>query len=284
MRIEIIRSQFTYHRSHINVSTYQQTNMYNNIRAEFAATQLYDGLEGYSVRKAGAASKGYCPDLLTVEPRLQTAELSRNGLLRMLPEALFFREDWLRSATNDDEKKRRIETLKRQKSYYETYFEAFDTLFFRQEIAAQKAVDAAEVNREALMLKEIYGIDISRMRNSYLRKLALCLLDAGTIKGDLPLLAFCARTILCEKVSYQISNRVDEEVSPMAYRRVTFIVHVEGLTNEEYRARMEQYEEFFRFMEQWFLPYDCEMDYCIKDYRQRFVLGEPLTLDYNTRL
>lgn len=256
----------------------------NNIRAEFAATQLYDGLEGYSVRKTGAACKGYCPDLLTVEPRLQTAELSRNGLLRMLPEALFFQEDWLRSATNYDEKKRRIETLKKQKSYYETYFEAFDTLFFRQEVAAQKAVDAAEENREAVYLKEIYGIDISRMRNPYLRELALLLLDVDTIKGNLPMLAFCARAILREKITYQISTVVKEEVSPMAYRRVTFIIHVAGLTNEEYRERMEQYDEFFHFMEHWFLPYDCEMDYCIKDYRQRFVLGESLTLDYNTHL
>ena len=256
----------------------------NNIRAEFAATQLYDGLEGYSVRKTGAAGKGYCPDLLSVEPRLHTAELSRNGLMRMLPEALFFWEDWLRSATNHDEKKSRIEILKRQKSNYETYFEAFDTLFFRQEIAAQKAVDNVEESREALLLKEVYGIDISRMRNPYLRKLALLLLDADTIKGNLPMLAFCARAILCERVTYQIANHVEEEVSPMVYRRVTFIVHVEGLTNEEYRARMEQYEEFFRFLEQWFLPYDCEMDYCLKDYRQRFVLGDPLTLDYNTQL
>lgn len=256
----------------------------NNIRAEFAATQLYDGLEDYSIKKTGASSKGYCPDLLSVEPRLHTAELSRNGLMRMLPEALFFKEDWLRSATNHDEKKNRIEILKRQKSNYETYFEAFDTLFFRQEIAAQQAIDAVEESREALLLKEVYGIDISGMRNPYLRKLALFLLDADTIKGNLPMLAFCAKTILCEKVSYQIANRVDEEVSPVAYRRVTFIIHVEGLTNEEYRERMEQYEEFFRFMEQWFLPYDCEMDYCLKDYRQRFVLGESLTLDYNTQL
>jgi len=260
------------------------TNIHDNIRAEFAATQMYDGLEDYSVRKTGVASKGYCPDLLSVEPRLQTAELSRNGLLRMLPEALFFQEDWLRSATTFDEKKRRIETLKRQKSYYETYFEAFDTLFFRQEIAAQKAVDAAEENREVVFLKEIYGIDVSRMRNPYLRRLAWLLLDADAIKGNLPMLAFCAKVILREKVSYQISTVVKEEVSPMAYRRVNFVIQIEGLANEEYREKMEQYEEFFRFMEHWFLPYDCEMDYCIKDYRQRFVLGEPLTLDYNTHL
>ena len=109
----------------------------------------------------------------------------------------------------------------------------------------------------------------------------MLLLDADTIKGSLPMLAFCARAILCERVTCQIANHVEEEVSPMVYRRVTFIVHVEGLTNEEYRARMEQYEEFFRFLEQWFLPYDCEMDCRLKDYRQRFVLGDPLTLDYN---
>lgn len=256
----------------------------DNIRAEFAATQLYEGLEGYSIKKSGAVYKGYCPDLLSVEPRLQTAELSRNGLFQMLPEALFFREDYLRSAKPYDEKKSRIELLKKQKSYYSTYFEAFDTLFFRQEVATQLAVDSAEENQAALIIKEVYGIDVSRMRNPYLKSLALLLLDIDVLKGNIPMLTFCVRSILKEDVTSQVSARVQEDVSPMAFRCVSFVINILQLSNEEYRSRMEQYDEFFQFLKHWFLSYDCEMDYCIKDRQQRFVLGESLTLDYNTQL
>ena len=222
-------------------------------------------------------------------------ELSRNGLMRMLPESMFYREEYLRENVTDAEtEKARKEELKTQKQLCSVFFEGFDTLFARQEMYILGTVGTAEHERNSILLREIYGIDITQVRNPLVRKLALLLLEGDTVKGNIPLVAFCIRAVMDVKVSYSVSTRqVDGnwpggnldggKTKSSHYRRVLFVLHIEDLSSDEYRSLMEQYEEFFLFLEKWFLPYDCEVDYRIKDHRKRFVLGDSLTLDYNTQ-
>ena len=268
----------------------------DDVRAELLLSSRGDDLTDISVKKSGRFYRGYMPDLMAEDSISKTIELSRNGLMQMLPEALFYQEEFLReNVTDADTEKTKKEELKTQKQLCSVFFEGFDTIFAQHEIRIHKIIGTTEYERESILLREIYGIEISRERNMLIRKLALLLLESDTIKGNIPLIAFYLRAIMNVKVSYSISTQTmcenkylggtqkESKIKSAHYKRVLFILYIEDLSSEEYRNMMDQYEDFFIFLEKWFLPYDCEVDYRIKDYHKRFILGDSLTLDYNTQ-
>jgi len=256
----------------------------SNIRAEVLLPIVLDNWEEYSVRKAGLFFKGYMPDVLSIEPGTRTVELSRDGLMQMLPEAMFFREEYLReNIADEDALKEKIEMLKMQHQQMSIFFKAFDTCFARQEMHLHHILEDAECNGEEIILREMYGVDLSKERDPNVRKLAQLLLIGPEIKGNIGLLAFCVGGILDVGITYDVQPNVVDDCKSAKYTVVRFNLYIDGLTSVEYMQRMERYEEFFFRLEQWFLPYDCEVDYCIKGLHQRFILGESLTLDYNTR-
>ena len=254
------------------------------VRAELVAMTRDEDWTEYSVKKSGRFYRGYMPDLMSADKTTKTIELSRNGIMQMLPETLFYKEEYLREdITDSDTLKRKKEELKSQRQRCSVFFEGFDTVFAHQEMYLHDRVRVAECERDTIVLRDVYGIDLSRERNPYVRKLALFLLDGDILKGNIPLIAFCIRTILDVKVSYEISTKAFDRSMSSHYKKIRFVLTIEGLSSVEYRNLMEQYEVFFYYVEKWLMPYDCEVDYRIKDYRQRFILGEPLTLDYNTQ-
>lgn len=256
----------------------------SNTKAELLIPLEIDGWADYSVKKSGRFYKGYTSDLLSIDPTTRTVELSRDGLLQMLPEAMFFREEYFREDVTDaDVMKQKIEQMKAQKEQLSVYFEAFDTWFAQHEMLFHQVLEEVECEKEVNMLRELYGIDVTKERDPLVRKLARLLLDGDAVKGNLRLLAFCVGAILDVGISYDVLPSVVGNCKSSRYTIVRYYLFIEGLSSEGYRQRMERYEEFFYRLEQWFLPYDCEVDYCIKDMHQRFVLGESLTLDYNTR-
>ena len=251
-----------------------------NARAELLMPLLIDGWTDYSVRMSGQFYKEYSPDLLSVDSTTKTVELSRDGLFQILPEAMFFNEDFLRE-DNEDVLKQKLDYLKYQKELLKVYFEAFDTLIFQNELYFYQVLESAECERDNILLSEFYNIDITKEMNPLCRQLARLLLDGDTIKGDLRIVAFCIRAILHVDLTYDVISHI---VDNSKYTLVQYILFIDGLSSRDYKQRMENYYEFFNRLEQWFLPYDCEADFCIKGRNQPFILGEPLTLDYNTRL
>ena len=183
------------------------------------------------------------------------------------------------------EMKRRKERLRLLKQSYASFFKAFDTIFFGQEYALHQTIAGLDADGDNVLLEDVFGIRFSGTHNPYIRRLA-GFLHQTSVKGNLPMLGFYVRCILGERVSMDVVQKKAVADQPSeSYAFVRFVVHIEGLSNEAYNLRMEQYGVFFRLLFRWFLPFDCECDYCIKDRSQRFVLDDaPLTLDYNTQL
>lgn len=244
----------------------------------------YSGTENYCIRKRGLFFRGYSSDLFNVSHPEGALELSRDGIMRMLPEALFFDEQMLLEATSDDDLKKRKTDIASERNQLEIFFEAFDTIFGRRELELHNTIDTLESEKEAFVLKEMYGVDVRRLRNPHVKKLARLLLDSDKLKGNIELVPFFVRAILGAKTSCRRANRVSNDANSIYHTELQFIIYIENLTSEEYRQRMEEFEEFFWYLEQWFLPYDCDVDFCIKDPNRTFFLGEQMTLDYNIRI
>lgn len=253
------------------------------VKAELALSLSCDNVDDYAVTYEGLFYRGYMSDLIRQDNGLREISLSRNGLQHVLPEGLLHDENQLHRCEKDAESlKHEIALLKEQKEYYRTFFRAFDTLYFQQSFQLEQVVSHLETNKDLILLREIYGFDYAKEQNPYIRKLALLLLDSELLKGNVHLLSFFVRAILGEQIEVQIRRCVMPENAAVHYRQLRYILYIKGLSTTEYCFRMSQYKEFFDTYEQWFLPFDFECDYCIKDPTQRFVLGESLTLDYNT--
>lgn len=260
------------------------TDNHKDVRAEMRALVLRDDLSEYLVNKRGRFYRGYSDDILSIDFDNKIVELSRNGLMQMLPEGMFYNEEFLREATNDDDLKHRKEVLLEQKKQYRVFFDAFDTAFFKKEFLLHSTINEIESEQEAIILKDFYGIDIKRERNPLIRKLARLYFDEDAVKGNIKLIPLFVKVIIGSDLYCKVSKHVVNVDSSAYYTKLSFVIIIEGLSASEYRKKMDEYEEFFYYLEQWFLPYDCDVDFCIKDPHQRFVLGESMTLDYNTQL
>ena len=238
----------------------------------------------YVSRYRGRFFRGYTDDLLAVSNTEHAFEFSRDGIMHLLPEALFYDEQYLHDSTNKEDLLRRTDELKKKREQLSVFFEAFDTIFERRRIELQRSIDSIESNKEEFVLKEMYDIDIRRIRNVHVRKLARLLLDADRIKGNLHLIPFFVRSILDAKISCRSVNRVVDATRSIYHTELQFLIFINDLSSSQYRQKMDELDEFFWYLEQWFLPFDCEIDFCIKDYHQDFVLGQQMTLDYNIQL
>ena len=261
------------------------SNMFD-VRAELLLEAYRVNPDAMSVANEGLFYRGYTHDLLELDEKEGKIMLSRNGLRHFLPEGFLVGEEWLRQAADEEyEMKRRKERLRLLKQSYASFFKAFDTIFFGQEYALHQTIAGLDADGDNVLLEDVFGIRFSGTHNPYIRRLA-GLLHQTSVKGNLPMLGFYVRCILGERVSMDVVQKKAVADQPSeSYAFVRFVVHIEGLSNEAYNLRMEQYGVFFRLLFRWFLPFDCECDYCIKDRSQRFVLDDaPLTLDYNTQL
>lgn len=255
--------------------------------AELLVLNLIDDASGIVACKRGRFYDGYMHDLMSidkVDDQNIRVFLARNGIMKMLPEALFYNEELLRGISDTQIRQERTEQLKKLKILNNSFFEAFDTIFFQYELSLQDHINQIEISKEEMLLNLIYGVDFQKERNPYIRKLALMLLDADSIKGNLLLLPFCVRSILNAPIACKVRRVVSRHNNAAFHLMVSFIVYIDHLTNREYQQKMASLERFFHLVEYWFMPFDCQLDYCIKDIHQLFRLGDELTLDYNTQL
>lgn len=254
----------------------------NNILGELFIVNKDINIDDYVVNNKGRFFRGYRDDMI-INLEEHTLEFSRDGLMRILPEYMFFDEQFLRQYKVDEDLEKRNGELKSQKEQLSVFFDAFDTIFERRNIELHRVIDHIESNRVEFILKELYDIDIHRIRNVHVRKLARLLLDGDKVKGNLQMIPFFVRSILGVNISCRSVARVVDEKNSFYHTELQFFIFIEGLTSKEYRQKMEEYDEFFWYLEQWFLPFDCDLDFCIKDFHQNFVLGQEMTLDYNIR-
>ena len=263
-----------------------------DIRAELLIQQRDEFHDNYYIRKEGRFYDGYNSDIIETTDATEKRDfdhcirLSRDGIMNSLPEGLFFDEnEFLKKEYNTEQIKELDNKLHQQRSELKAFFSAFDNIFFKGEQQLHQCINAIECERDIFVLKHIYGNDPNRQKNRLVQKLLRAIIDTDILKGNLTLLPILVRSILdVDTYCYIDKKVVDNNDNSLCYTVVKFVLVIENLTNIEYNKMMHDYEEFFSWLEDLFLPYDCELDYCIKDYKQPFLLQDQITLDYNTQL
>ena len=256
---------------------------YTDLKAEFYLSTHYPELQNPIVVKSGQFYQNFTNDCMSVDEENRVVQLSRDGIFRFLPENLFFNEQSLtQNYHNGISVKQRSLIQQEEYNNLNTLFTPFDTRFFDTEMRIEKAINHAETDSVAILLKSLFNYDLSAERDPFIRKLAPFRLNASTIKGNLPILCYILKNIIHHDAHIETVYRTYK--NRLRLPTIVITILIDNLTAIQYNKKMEQYENFINQFAEWFLPFECDYEYAIKDKTQPFILGQNLILDYSTQL
>ena len=224
-------------------------------RAEMLLTYLYPGTEQqWTARHEGNFSRNYAADLLSLDPEQLQVSLSRDGLLKLLPQGLISPEHELQ----DKDAQERQEEMLRRKQLLEDTFLPFDTLLFRERLAVEK--EAADIlhERDAYVLRHYYGYDIETEQSPYVRQLARLLFQVRYRRGDLSYIRRMLEQVLGHPVRLVTGRHSHTDTTRRWVPLIRMEVEMKHLSQEAYLRQCEELQPVGAFIREWFIPFEAE--------------------------
>lgn len=227
--------------------------MINEIKAEFLLTQLYPELDDtWVARHKGTFYRNYSADIMKMYPDEKLVELSRDGLLHILPDNFINDDDELKGS----DREWRYEKLKKRLHLLDEAFLPLDTIHFRQRIQIERAVAPILMMKLEYILKKYFNYDITEEKNEYVRQVAVLLPYVSTLRGDIALI----RNIIAKVTGYDtlmtVSDYSEENTLRYSIPLVTYIVNLDGLSSEKYEEFMNKIQPLMNFLYEHFMPFD----------------------------
>ena len=246
----------------------------NGIKAETWLAAHHPSQREWVARTKGIFSRDYAEDFRSCHPEEPSVELARDGLYEILPQGMFFTGQELLGVDAKDfgwtDK-----VLKDRVNRIKTVLLPFDSSYFNHSLALEFKLNDTLAEKSQLVLKNFFGNDFSDERNPYIKKMAPMVVQSARIRGDYRFLGKAITCILGFKTDYKLTDG-----------RVRFIVNRPDLDRQAFLDYLEELEPFFRFVEEWFIPFELQCDFKVRDYeRDDHMEGRnKLLLDYNATL
>lgn len=257
-----------------------ETNLYD-IGAEFLLNYLYpDWTDKWVAECAGTFYRNYTPDILSVDEERRTVSLARDGFARLLPQGLIARDNALKGG----DFKQKNERLEKKAAQVRDLFKPVDTLSFRSRLHVEKQLEQLSSDKLPFLLKRYLGYDMEQESDPLVRKVAPLLLFVSRLRADFGFIRdLLARLIGC-KVEMRTGSYSWEEGADYSCPSIAYYLIVPDLTEEAYRSLMSAIAPLREFLLEWFIPFDTHCTIEVKYHEQPFLLGDRLTLDYNTEI
>jgi len=265
---------------------------HDKIKAESFLTTLMESVSEANLEFNGVFSRNYVNDIISMEyekvfDKMQlNIRLSRDSLFHILPEGLFFRENELRKVAqekNEEKFKALEQKIIWEKQKLLSFFYPFDKTYFSLKFEMERKLNELAANRTSLLMDKLFAVFQIDEKNDLIRKLIPLLPLASEIRSNKVIWKGILKNIFYPaKIGIRISEKLNND--GIKRRIVKTTIHIEKLSNEEFMRLKKEVDIFARFFYEWFLPVDMGYEFKVKDVRQPFVLGESLTLDYNTQM
>ena len=252
----------------------------SELRAEVLLNHLYpEQTDSWVVRDKGTFYRNYSDDILQLEEKLSQVSLSRDGLLRMLPQGLVSTNDELKGGDFTT----KYEQLSHRKNYLEELFVPFDSWRFRDSLRAEEDFAYLLENKLNIILKTYYGVDIDAETNPLIREMMKLLPLSRSIRDNFHKIGDILNALLNKRVTTHITcyNWSDKTVDTQPM--VCYKVWVPDLTSEDYKELEKNIEALKNFLVEWFIPFDT---YCAIEIKaeKNTSLNNAMLLNYNTKL
>ena len=278
--------------SHIHENIKDLSQSLDNIKAESFLTSLMESIAHTNIEFQGVFSRNYFNDIIYIDEErvldknLLNIKLSRDSLFHILPEGLFFREDELKKAAkekNAEKFKALEEKIIREKQKILAFFYPFDKTYFGLRFELERKLNELAENKTSLLIDELFDIFQIDEKNELIRKIIPLLPIASEIRSNKIIWRDIFKNIFYPAdVDVQITEKMN--AAEIMKRIVRTTIHIEKLSNPEFKKLKKDIDVFAHFFYEWFLPVDMGYEFKIKDIKERFVLGGTMTLDYNTQL
>jgi hypothetical protein len=262
-----------------------------NVKAELFLAALIESCSDVVIEPSGVFSRNYDEDIIAIDgddgySRKMTVRLSRDSLFHTLPQGLFFKENTLKDLSKQnapDKFKHEQERILKEKRKILSFFQPFDTTYFRLRFDFEKKMNELSANRLQILFDELFDVFELNSDNPLIRKIIPLLPIASEIRGNKYVMRDVLQGVFFPShVEMSVQNK--RGASGKAGNRLVINVNIEKLSAAQFRNLIKEAEAFIGFFYEWFLPFDLDYELKIKDKKERFVLGKTMTLDYNTHI
>lgn len=257
------------------IETELYTSDFRRLKAEVILDMLYPDMKPLLVRDKGNFYRNYNPDLMDIDPSRNEIELSRDGILKSLPNNFLSFDDELAKDARENS-----EAINRRLKLLYDAFMPIDTYMFNQQRNAQRQIDSLLRNKVQNIIRLFFGIDVTTETNPYIEQMAYLLPFARRIKGRIALV----KAILARVIDAPITARsypFSTLDTTIGYIPKTLIsVHKAGLNRETYLEYYNQIKALNKFVSDWFIPFDhiLEIEVVNTEDEQNDILN------YNTKI
>lgn len=247
--------------------------------AEMLLGYLYPELGGdWKVWAKGTFYRNYNPDIMRLDPGMGEVELSRDSFLKVLPESFL-------STAEEGRTKAGMEAAQRRRRILEDAFAPLDTHSFNERLSLERQVSGLLEIKLQYILQTYFGFDLAAEQNPYVSQVAGMLPYVSHLRGDVSLVAHLLEVVLGCKVETDLSHRYSQTDSTKAWLpQVRFDIIMPDLSAQEYRSQMELLTPFALFLREWFLPFDMQSRFALRQHRDTLLKDAVPVLDYNIEL
>ena len=250
-----------------------------HIRAEVLLNRLYPELEQqWKVRQKGSFYRNYTQDILFLDEETQELELSRDGLLNLLPEGLYNLQDELKG--EDMHAK-----FKQQEQRMHLLREAFipiDTYWFKQNLFVERQVCELLEEKLEYVLSTYFNFDLAKEQDPLVKEVAVMLPFVSCKRGDFGFVRQLLETVLHCDVLMEVGRYSHTDNTIRWLPMVRYDVLITGLTAERYKQQNESLESLRYFITEWLMPMEVVCRILVKEYGVPQQTDSRLVLDYNT--
>ncbi|MEG1543119.1 MAG: hypothetical protein RR382_01150 [Tannerellaceae bacterium] len=251
------------------------------ISAEMLLNYLYPELENsWVAHYKGTFYRNYNEDVIELDTDNSNVTITRDGFVKLLPQGLITLDNELKKG----DLKERAEALRRRKYLLDETFLPFDTFTFRNRLRIERQISDLLNQKIEFILKNYFYYDLSAETDKYVKELAVMLPYVSYLRGNLGFIS----DVLAGLLGYEVIinkgrySSTDDTLSWLPQIRYEIIA--ENLEANEYKDLNKSIECLQAFIRKWLLPFDMHIEFLIKHHGQSFILGDKLTLDYNTEI
>lgn len=248
----------------------------SEIRAEVLLNYLYPEMAGeWIARCEGSFYRNYSDDLMSLFEDREVV-LSRDGLLKLLPDGLISDESELTGNVADNYQKltARIKLLKEA-------FLPIDTFFFRQKLNIEQKTSELLKEKLSFLLKKYWGYDIAAENNRYVKEVAVLLPYVSRLRADLGSIGRLLGDIVGCPAEMKLGRYSEEDSTRWWLPKVEYQLLIPELTPEEYTNLREEIVPLQQFVAEWLIPVEMK---CEINIRWREKRPQRAMLDYNVKV
>lgn len=251
------------------------------ISAEMLLNYLYPEVDRkWKVKCKGTFYRNYNQDMVSYDEETGEVILTRDGMLRLMPDAVFADVDELR--TKDKEGSHAM-MVKRRK-LLNAAFAPFDTINFTYNLRIERQVSSLLNQKLNYILLTYFAFDLENEKDPMVREAATLLPFISSKRGDLHFVATLLRSLYDCEVEMDLSHRHSDTDSSREWMpMVRYNILLRGMDRETYLRKTEQLKPLTDFIEEWLIPFDVKCRIAFKDHIVA-TADKKLILDYNTEI